>query len=79
MLGLGLVASLSFLAALSIFVAIYGPVLAIGTARSFGEYLFYAPRPVDIVNVGMKNLVWSGRIRTLGLMAMIASAIAKSV
>ena len=66
-LGLGLLASLSFFAALSIFVAIYAPVLAIGAARSFSEYLAFAPEPNDIVNVGMKNLIWSGLIRSLGL------------
>jgi len=65
--GLGLVASLTFLAALSIFVTIYGPVLASGSARGFGEYLIYAPTPVDLVNVGRQNLVWSGLIRSLHL------------
>lgn len=66
-LGLGLAASLSFLAALSIFATIYAPVLAIGAARPFGDYLVYAPKPNDIVNVGMENLVWSGLIRSLHL------------
>ena len=66
-LGLGLVASVSFVAALSIFAAIYGPVLATGAARGFGEYLIFAPTPVDLVNVGRQNLVWSGLIRSLHL------------
>ncbi len=66
-LGLGLVASLSFLAALSIFAAIYGPVLATGAVRSFSDYLIYAPTPIDLVNVGRQNLVWSGLIRGLHL------------
>ncbi|MGP0084523.1 MAG: hypothetical protein ACLP0B_12965 [Steroidobacteraceae bacterium] len=66
-LGLGLVASLSFLAALSIFAAIYGPVLATGAARGFGDYLTFAPTPIDLVNVGSQNLVWSGLIRGLHL------------
>ena len=66
-LGFGVVASLSFLAALSIFAAIYGPVLTTGAARNFGEYLTFAPTPIDLVNVGSKNLVWSGLIRGLHL------------
>ena len=66
-LGLGLVTTLGLVAALSIFAAIYAPVLALGFARSFGEYLNYAPRPIDIVNVGTDNLVWSGLIRSLHL------------
>ena len=66
-LSLGLVASVSFLAALSIFAAIYGPVLATGAARSFSDYLIYAPTPIDLVNVGRQNLVWSGLIRGLHL------------
>jgi hypothetical protein len=64
-LGLGLVASLSFLAALSIFVAIYAPVLALGARRGFDEYLYFAPRPYDIVNVGGSNLIWGELIRAL--------------
>ncbi len=66
-LGLGLVAGLTFAAALSIFVVIYAPVLAAGAGRDFGEYLLYAPHPIDIINVGMANLVWSGLIRELHL------------
>jgi hypothetical protein len=66
-LGLGLVASIGFLAALSIFAAIYGPVLATGAARGFGEYLIFAPTPIDLVNVGTGNLVWGGLIRALHL------------
>ena len=66
-LSLGLVASIGFLAALSIFAAIYGPVLATGTARGFAEYLIYAPTPIDFVNVGKQNLVWSSLIRGLHL------------
>jgi hypothetical protein len=64
-LSLGLAVSLSFLAALSIFAAIYGPVLALGLERNFSEYLFFAPRPIDLINVGRENLVWSGLIRGL--------------
>ena len=64
---LGVVAGASFLAALSIFAVIYAPVLALGFRRGFGEYLIYAPNPVDIVNVGMQNLVWSAPIRALHL------------
>jgi hypothetical protein len=66
-LGLGLVASLSFLAALSIFAVIYGPVLATGAAWNFGAYLMFAPTPIDLVNVGRQNLVWSDLIRSLHL------------
>lgn len=66
-LGLGLVASFSFLAALSIFAAIYGPVLATGAVRGFSDYLIYAPTPIDLVNVGTQNFVWSGLIRGLHL------------
>ena len=66
-LGLGSAASLSFIAALSIFAAIYGPVLSIGAARGFAEYLIYAPTPIDLINVGRQNLVWSGLIRWLHL------------
>ena len=64
---LGLVVGLSFFAALSIFAVIYTPVLELGAARNFKEYLFYAPRLYDIVNVGRANLVWSGVIRALHL------------
>ena len=39
-LWLGIVASVGFLATLSIFVTIYAPVLAAGAERNFGEYLF---------------------------------------
>ncbi len=65
MLSLGLAVSLSFLAALSIFAAIYGPVLALDLKRNFSEYLLYAPTPIDLINVGRENLVWSGLIRGL--------------
>jgi hypothetical protein len=67
-LGLGCVASVGFIAALSIFAVIYSPVLALGgAARNFDEYLHYAPQPIDILNVGENNLVWSGMIRALHL------------
>jgi hypothetical protein len=66
-LAVGLVASLSFFAALSIFAAIYAPVLATGAARGFSDYLMFAPTPIDLVNVGKQNLVWSGLIRGLHL------------
>jgi hypothetical protein len=66
-LGLALAASLSFLAALSIFVMIYAPVLAAGATRTFGEYLYYAPEPLDIINVGMDNIIWSRMIRSMHL------------
>lgn len=66
-LGLGLAASLSFVAALSIFAAIHGPVPAAGAAWNFADYLIYAPTPIDLVNVGRQNLVWSGLIRSLHL------------
>lgn len=68
-LGLGLVAGLVFLSTLSVFAAIYGPVVAIGARRAFGEYLVYAPMPNDVVNVGIANLVWSGLIRSLHLIS----------
>jgi hypothetical protein len=68
-LGLVLVASASFLAALSIFAMIYGPVLALGAGRSFAEYLALAPHPVDIVNVGLDNALWSRLIRSLHLIS----------
>ena len=68
-LGLGLAASTGFFAALSIFVTIYAPVLATGAARGFGEYLFHAPGPPDIINVGMYNPIWSGLIRSLHLIS----------
>ncbi len=64
---LGLVAGSSFLAALSIFTLIYAPVLAMGVRRAFSDYLIFAPEPIDIVNVGIANLVWSGVIRSLDL------------
>jgi hypothetical protein len=66
-LNLGLVAGIGLLAALSIFAAIYGPVLATGAARGFSDYLIYAPTPVDLVNIGSQNFVWSGLIRSLHL------------
>ncbi len=64
---LGLAAGLSFLAALTIFAVIYVPVLAAGATRDFGEYLHYAATPIDLVNVGIDNFVWSGLIRSLHL------------
>jgi hypothetical protein len=66
-LGLSLAAILSFVAALSLFAAIYAPVLATGAARGFGEYLAFAPTPFDLFNVGRQNLVWSDLIRSLHL------------
>jgi hypothetical protein len=66
-LGLGLAAGLSIGAALSLFGVIYAPVLATGAGHTFRKYLLYAPHPIDIVNVGMENLVWSGLIRSLHL------------
>ncbi len=66
-LGLGCVASIGFLGALSIFAVIYAPVLALGAERNFDEYLHYAQHPIDIVNVGNDNLVWSELIRALRL------------
>src|SRR5262249_8109615 len=68
-LALGLVTGLGFVVALSIFAAIYAPVLATGAGRSFSEYLSYAPGLNEIVNVGMSNLVWSKSIRALGLVS----------
>ena len=65
--GLGCVSSVGFVAALSLFAVIYAPVLALGAARNFDEFLHYAPQPIDIVNVGKNNLVWSGLIRALHL------------
>jgi hypothetical protein len=35
--------------------------------RSYGEYLAFAPDPIDIINVGIKNLIWSGEIQSLHL------------
>ena len=66
-LGLGCVVGVGFVAALSLFAVIYAPVLALGAARNFDEFLHYAPQPIDIVNVGKNNLVWSGLIRALHL------------
>ena len=66
-LGLGLASGIGFLAALAIFFSIYASVLADGLARSFGEYLYFAPRPYDVVNVGAENLVWSRLIQALHL------------
>jgi hypothetical protein len=65
--GLGCVASVSFIVAVSLFAVIYAPVLALGAARNFDEYLHYAPQPIDILNVGKNNLVWSGLIRRVHL------------
>ncbi len=66
-LSLGLVAGVSFVAALSIFAIIYAPVLTTGAKRDFDEYLVYAPLPIDIVNVGTGNFVWGRAIRSLDL------------
>lgn len=66
-LGLAATAVLSLAAALSLFAVIYGPVLATGAARNFSEYLYYAASPIDIINVGRDNLVWSAAIRSLHL------------
>jgi hypothetical protein len=65
--GLMLVAAIGFIAALSVFVIIYAPVLAIGAKRDFAEYLNDAPQLIDIVNVGTNNIIWSGLIRALRL------------
>ena len=62
-----LVAALVFIAALSVFVIIYLPVLATGAKRGFAEYLNDAPHPIDIINVGANNIIWSGLIRALHL------------
>jgi hypothetical protein len=66
---LGFVASLGFVAALSIFAVIYVPVLEMGVRRSFEEYLLYAPKANDIINVGNANLVWAKFIRATGLIS----------
>jgi hypothetical protein len=66
---LGLVGSVSFLSTLAIFVVIYAPVLGLGEAWNFNEYLKYAPQPNDILNVGMENLIWSKLIRSLDLVS----------
>lgn len=66
-LALGLAASLGFLATLAIFLMIYGPVLATGVKREFFEYLEFAPEPMDIINVGNRNMVWGGLIQALNL------------
>ncbi len=65
--GFLLVAVLGFIVALSVFVIIYAPVLATGAEREFAAYLNDAPRPIDIVNVGTNNAIWSGLIRSLHL------------
>jgi hypothetical protein len=64
---LGLAAVSGFLATIWIFAVIYAPVLATGAHRGFDEYLIFAPTPIDIVNVGLENLVWSRLIRLLHL------------
>jgi len=56
-----------FFATIWIFAVIYVPVLVVGAHRSFDEYLLFAPTPIDIVNVGLENLVWSRLIRLLHL------------
>jgi hypothetical protein len=61
----GLVSAAGFAGGLALFLVIYAPLL--GRKRSFAEYLSFAPRPRDIFNVGGDNLIWSGLIRTLGL------------
>jgi hypothetical protein len=66
---LGMATSLSFLAALAIFVIIYAPVLQLGFKRGFGEYLIYAPGRRDIINVGSANLFWSKLILSFHLVS----------
>ena len=66
-LALALVAVGGFAASLSIFFVIYAPALATGAMRTFQDYMFYAPRPYDLINVGRENMVWSGLIRSLHL------------
>jgi hypothetical protein len=66
---LGMAASISFLSALTIFFIIYAPVLELGAKRPFAEYLFYAPRLNDIINVGSANFFWSKLIRSLHLVS----------
>ena len=66
---LGTVASIGFLLALTIFVIIYAPVLELGFKRPFAEYLFFAPRLNDIINVGSANIFWSKLIRSFDLVS----------
>jgi MFS family permease len=49
------------------FFFIFGPTLTLGVKRSFSEYLIFAPRFSDIVNVGKDNLMWSPLVRALGV------------
>jgi hypothetical protein len=66
---LALAAGASFLGALVVFVIIYGPVLSTGAARDFDQYLVFAPRLDDILNVGPLNMVWSNLIRSWHLVS----------
>jgi hypothetical protein len=64
---LGVAAIGGFFATLWIFAVIYVPVLSTGAHFDFNVYLSFAPTPIDIVNVGSENLVWSRLIRALHL------------
>jgi hypothetical protein len=64
---LGVAAIGGFTATLWIFAAIYMPVVVTGAHFNFSDYLAFAPTPIDVVNVGSVNLVWSRLIRSLHL------------
>ena len=56
-----------FILGLVPFCLIYLPVIRGLPGRGFSEYLFYAPAPGDLINVGAYNRVWGRVLASLGI------------
>jgi hypothetical protein len=60
-------AVVAFLIALVPFILIYVPVRSFAPLRGYREYIFFAPYPTDIIDVGTNNLLWGWLVfRLLG-------------
>lgn len=60
-------AAVGFAVGIIPFMVIYLPVLAVHSARSFGEYISYAPHLYDVINVSGSNVIWGDLVaRILG-------------
>jgi hypothetical protein len=46
-------------------VLIYAPALSAFSGRSFSEYLYFAPYPKDVIDVGTGNMVWGWLVGSL--------------
>lgn len=58
-------AAAAFLIGFIPFLLIYVPVRVIAPLRLYGEYLMFAPFPVDLINVSPWNLVWGAAVDRL--------------